>query len=463
MRVYCIGQAVHDAHMLILTLAIGFVMAMIDVTAVNTALGSIAADLQVPLAGLVWVVDGYTLTFAALLLAGGALADRFGPRQAYQGGLALFLLASVLCALAPSGGALVAARLLQGAGAALFMPSSLSLLTHAFDGKERARMVAIWSGLVGVAATLGPLAGGLLVQGFGWRAVFWINVPVGLLGIVLAQWRVAAPAATPRALSLLSHVLGVAALGALSFVLIEGQGRGWTSPSVLASAVAALLLGAALVRRERRGAHPMLPRALFAAPSFGAAVVTGFLINFSVFGQLFLYSLFLQQAQGRDALHTGLLLLPMMASSTVTNLLSGRVIARFGTRGPLLGGLLVAAAASAALALFARGAMPYAVLLGGAMVMFLAIGIAIPAMTNTVIQASGREHANSAAAALNANRQVGALVGVAVMGAILHATPSWDLRLPLAIGAIAVSYALAALLVARRIARPATAACPAAA
>lgn len=439
-------KSVHHHGMLILTLAIGFVMAMIDVTAVNTALAAIASDLHVPLSGLVWVVDGYTLTFAALLLAGGALADRFGPRQAYQGGLALFLSASVLCALAPSGAALIAARLLQGAGAALFMPSSLSLLTHSFDGPQRTRMVAIWSGLVGVAATAGPLVGGLLVQAYGWRAVFWINVPVGLLGIALAQWRVPAPAASPRALPLLSHLLAVAALGALSFVLIEGQGRGWTSVPVLAAAIAALVLGGGLVLRECRAAHPMLPRALFVAPGFRPAVVTGFLINFSVFGQLFLYSLYLQQALGRDPLRTGLLLLPMMASSTLTNLLSGRVIARFGTRGPLLGGLLVAAAV-AVLLTASDGHTPYSLLLAGAMAIFLAIGIAIPAMTNTVIQASGREHANSAAAALNANRQVGALVGVAVVGAILHAVPSWNLRLPLAFAAIASAYGLAATLV----------------
>jgi len=445
------GKCAHHCGMLIFTLAIGFVMAMIDVTAVNTALGAIAADLDVPLSGLVWVVDGYTLTFAALLLAGGALADRFGPRQTYQGGLCLFLLASVLCALAPAGGALVAARLLQGAGAALFMPSSLSLLTHTFDNpQQRARMVAIWSALVGVAATAGPLVGGLLVQGFGWRAVFWINVPVGLLGIALAQWRVPAPAASPRRLSLFSHALGVATLGALSFVLIEGQARGWTSEAVLSAAVAALVLGGALWLRERRSAHPMLPRALFASPSFGAAVVTGFLINFSVFGQLFLLSLFLQQAQGRDALHTGLLLLPMMASSTLTNFLSGRVMGRFGTRGPLLGGL-VAAASVAVLLIGARADTPYALILAGAMAIFFAIGISIPAMTNTVMQASGREHANSAAAALNANRQVGALVGVAVMGVIMHAAPAWDTRLALGFCAIALSYASAALLVWRRI------------
>ncbi|HWW70896.1 MAG TPA: MFS transporter, partial [Duganella sp.] len=156
--------------LMLMTLAIGFVMAMIDVTAVNTALSDIAVSLSVPLTGLVWVVDGYTLTFAALLLAGGALADRFGARNVYQGGLSVFILGSVACALAPSGDALIAARLLQGAGAALFMPSSLSLLTHAYEDQgTRARMLGTWSAIVGCSAAAGPLVGGLLVHEFGWR------------------------------------------------------------------------------------------------------------------------------------------------------------------------------------------------------------------------------------------------------------------------------------------------------
>src|SRR5471032_2283380 len=157
------------ALLVLLTLAIGFVMAMIDVTAVNTALSDISVSLAVPLTGLVWVVDGYTLTFAALLLAGGALADRYGPKNVYQGGLSLFILGSVLCALAPSGNALIAARLLQGVGAALFMPSSLGLLTHVYhDERVRARMLGTWSAIVGGSSTVGPLVGGLLVHSFGW-------------------------------------------------------------------------------------------------------------------------------------------------------------------------------------------------------------------------------------------------------------------------------------------------------
>src|SRR5471032_770841 len=264
------GAAVPGA-LVLLTLAIGFVMAMIDLTAVNTALSDISVNLAVPLTGLVWVVDGYTLTFAALLLLGGALADRYGPKNVYQGGLGLFLVASVLCALAPSGDALIAARLLQGVGAALFMPSSLGLLTQVYhDERVRARMLGTWSAIVGGSSTIGPLVGGLLVHQFGWRSVFWVNVPIGLLGIVLTQTLVPATPRQPRALSVFSHALGVASLAAMSFVLIEGPTLGWTSLAVLLAALGLVVAATLLVRRERGGAHPLLPRALFHTSAFAA-------------------------------------------------------------------------------------------------------------------------------------------------------------------------------------------------
>jgi DHA2 family methylenomycin A resistance protein-like MFS transporter len=435
--------------LMLMTLAIGFVMAMIDVTAVNTALSDISVSLAVPLAGLVWVVDGYTLTFAALLMAGGALADRYGPKNVYQGGLSVFILGSILCAVAPSGNALIAARLLQGAGAALFMPSSLSLLTHAYENQAtRARMLGTWSAIVGCSSAAGPLVGGLLVHEFGWRSVFWVNVPIGLAGIVLTQ--VLAPA-TPRherALSMLSHLLGVAALAALSFVLIEGPVLGWGSVPVLGAAAAAIGAAFLLVRRERTGAHPLLPRPLFETPAFAAANGVGFLINFAVFGQLFLLSLYIQQS-GADALHTGLKLIPMMAAFAVGNLTSGRITARVGTRPPMMYGLLVGLSMAVLMLAGLSPQTPYWLLVLGTVVMNVAIGIAIPGMTATVMLVAGKAHANSAAAALNANRQIGALVGVAMMGTVLHMVPDWAWRLPLAFGLITSAYAGALCLVYR--------------
>lgn len=465
MRIYCITQAAYHVRMntstltaparpvppslMLMTLAIGFVMAMIDVTAVNTALSDISVSLAVPLTGLVWVVDGYTLTFAALLMAGGALADRFGPKAVYQGGLSVFILGSVLCAVAPSGNALIAARLLQGAGAALFMPSSLSLLTHAYeDQATRARMLGTWSAIVGCSSAAGPLVGGLLVHSFGWRSVFWVNVPIGLLGIVLTQMLAPATARHERDLSLWSHALGVAALAALSFVLIEGPVLGWMSAGVLMAGAAAAVAAVLLVRRERTGAHPLLPKALFETPAFAAANGVGFLINFAVFGQLFLLSLFIQQG-GADALQTGLKLIPMMAAFAVGNLTSGRITARVGTRPPMMYGLMAGLAMAVLMLVGLRPDTPYWLLVTLAVVMNVAIGIAIPGMTATVMLVAGKANANSAAAALNANRQIGALVGVAMMGTVMHVAPEWALRLPMAFTLIAAAYAGALFLVYR--------------
>jgi DHA2 family methylenomycin A resistance protein-like MFS transporter len=435
----------------LITLAVGFVMAMLDVTVVNVGLSSIQHSLGTPLAMLVWIVDGYTLTFAAMLLVGGALADRYGAKNIYLLGLAIFIVASLLCGAAPSGPMLVAARLLQGLGAAFFMPSSLSLLTHIYeDAKVRARMLGIWSAAVGGAAALGPLVGGVLIHSFGWRSVFLINVPVGLFGLVMANKMIPKVQKHARKLTILSHVLGVVMLGALSYVLIQGPAYGWTArPILLAAAVVAAAIFL-LVQHERRGKAPLLPRELFATPQFAAANGIGFLINFGVYGQLFYISLFLQQARGADALLTGIQLLPMMVVIFAGNLLSGRITAHFGPRFPLLLGL----GSGALFAGLLTGLTPqtpywlFALLIAA---VNLGISIAIPAMTTAAMQVAGRKHANSAAAALNANRQIGALVGVAIMGGILHMFTDWGMRNLLAFGFICVVYAAALVLVARYI------------
>jgi DHA2 family methylenomycin A resistance protein-like MFS transporter len=441
--------------MLLATLAIGFVMAMIDVTAVNLALPAIALDLHVPLSGLVWVVDGYTLMFAALLLAGGSLADRYGARNAYVGGLAVFLLGSLLCGLAPTNGALIGARLLQGVGAALFMPSSLSLLTSSFTSEHtRIKMLALWSAIVGGSSALGPLAGGILVHSFGWRSVFLINLPIGLLGVLLAHARIAPTPGHQRPLSLGSHALCVVTLAALSFFLIEGPALGWTSAPALGSGIVAVLAAMLLVRAERRGAHPLLPRALFSTSGFAASNVTGFLINYAAFGQIFLISLFLQQARDAAPLEAGVQLLPMMSGFVIGNVLSSRISAHLGTRASMLIGLSVAALASLALTAF-RQHTPYPLLAAGVLTMNIFVGIAIPAMTTTVMQLAGRTNANSAAAALNANRQIGALVGVALTGTILHFSSDWNERLPLALAANGVAYLAGAVLVMLWVGKPA--------
>ncbi len=432
----------------LVTLAIGFVMAMLDVTVVNVALPSIAQQFTVPLTDLVWIVDGYTLTFAALLLVAGALADRYGAKTIYLAGLGVFTLASLLCGIAPDGDLLIGARMLQGLGAALFMPSSLSLLAHAYDDEQvRNRMLAAWSAIVAVAGAAGPLLGGVLIHQFGWRGIFLINLPLGLAGLWLARRRIQAAPRRPRALNPLSHALGVTALASLCFVLIQGNAYGWSSAPILAAAAVGALAGVALVRRERYHAEPILPRALFQTAQFPAANGVGFLINLAAYGQLFLLSLFLQHARGADALQTGIQLVPMLAVFSIGNLLSGRASARWNVAATLLGGIALAAAMSAAGLFMFTPAMPYWPFATIVALANLGVGIAVPAMTSVVMQVSGKHHANSAAAALNANRQSGALVGVALMGTILHLLPDWHASLPAAYAIISLSYLGAVMLV----------------
>lgn len=435
----------------LITLAIGFVMAMLDVTVVNVGLSSITQSLGTPLSTLVWVVDGYTLTFAAMLLVGGALADRFGARNIYLLGLLLFVIASLLCGAAANGSMLVAARLLQGIGAAFFMPSSLSLLTHVYeDARVRARMLGIWSAIVGGAAAVGPLVGGVLIHAFGWRSVFLINVPLGLLGLVMALRLLPAVERHARDLRISSHLLGVLMLASLSFVLIEGPVFGWLSWPILGALGTTLVTLVWLVQRERHGKTPLLPRALFATPQFAAANGIGFMINFGVYGQLFFLSLFLQQARGSDALQTGLQLVPMMVVIFGGNLLSGRMTAHWGPRLPLRLGLTVGTV-FCALLMALTPQTPYWMLAVGAAIANLGLSIAIPAMTTAVMQVAGKAHANSAAAALNANRQIGALVGVAVVGAVMHTFSGWTARVALSYGFIATAYLVGLLLVLRYI------------
>lgn len=442
----------------LLAVALGFVMAMLDVTVVNVALTHIQASLGIGLSGLVWVVDGYTLTFAALLLVGGALANRYGARSTCIAGLVLFVAASALCGAALTGTVLVGARLLQGLGAALFMPASLSLLNQAYpDDATRIRVLALWSAIVSVAAATGPLVGGMVVAAAGWRCIFWLNIPIGMLGVILSLRCLAASPRHTQALNIAGHALAVAGLGAIAFALIEGEAYGWTSAPILGAAVLGLACIVLFGWREKHAASPIVARALLGDVRFSATNGIGLCINIGAFGGLFFISLYLQQARHTDAWHTGLALLPLMAMFTLGNLLSGRVSARWSTRVTMLAGLSLAAVISAILALLASR-MPYGLFAASMALANLGVGVAVPAMTVTMMQLGGQDHANIAAAALNANRQVGVLIGVAVMGVVLHALPGWPARLWISFGMMALVYLAAALLTVRYIRAPGAAA-----
>ncbi|TGB14182.1 MFS transporter [Streptomyces palmae] len=421
-------------------------MATLDVTIVNVAGAKLRSGLDLSLSGLTWVVDGYVLVFASLLLLAGSLARRFGARRIYLAGLALFTAASLACAAAPTAAVLVAGRLLQGAGAALFMPSSLTLLLNAFpDERQRARVLGLWSAIVSTAAGLGPAVGGLLVGGLGWRSIFLINLPIGVAGLLLARAVIAPVAGRPAPLGAGGHVLGLLTLAALSFALIEGPETGWASTRVLAAFALALPAGAAFAIRERTAPVRILPGELFADRDFSSANAIGFLFNGGCYGAMFMLGLFLQNARGADPMTAGLQLLPTQLVFLLGNMLYARWGHRFGNRLALTAALLWAATGTLALALTVSPGMPYwvlAVVLGAANT---GLGIGSPAMTSALMTAAGKEHADIAGATLNANRQIGTLVGVAVMGAVL-ASGGWYHGAAAAFGITAGTYAAAALL-----------------
>ncbi|MDN3263502.1 MFS transporter [Streptomyces sp. CSDS2] len=416
------GRGIGGAELVrLLALAAGFVMATLDATVVNVAGPGIQSRLDMDLSALVWVVDGYTLTFASLLLLAGSLADRYGAKTLYAWGMTVFVVASLACGTAPNGIVLVVARLVQGAGAALFMPASLGLLVATFpEPGRRARMLGIWTAIVSTASGLGPVVGGVLVDTLGWRSIFWLNLPVGVVGFVLTTRLITGPRPARGAVAPLGHLLGIAALALLCFTLVQGPEYGWGSAAIVGTAVGCLLCAVLFVVRERTSAAPVMPRRLLRHPAFAAANVIGFLLNFGLFGGAFMLGLFLQQVRGASPFTAGLQLLPMMIVILMGNLLFARIAARAGTRRPLIVALAVAGTAAALLGTVSPGT-PYWLLAVGMAVVNFCVGVVVPAMTAASMEAAGREHAGLAGATLNANRQVGALVGVAVMGTVTTA------------------------------------------
>lgn len=279
---------------------LGFVVVILDVSVVNVASKALTAEFGDSLAGLEWVINGYTLTFAAFLLTAGALGDRFDPRRIFVAGFALFAVTSLACGAAPTLATLIAARVLQGVGAALIVPSSLSLVNTNFpDPAQRTRAVSLWAAAGGLALALGPVVGGLLVDTLGWRSIFYVNIPIAAVGILLTQrYAQAAPPRDPsrrRSLDLPGQLLAIAGLGALTTAIVEANARGWGDALVVTCIVvfAAALIGFLAV--ERRSADPMLPLHLFGRRAFSATSLIGVLLNFAFYGLIFVFSLFFQQ------------------------------------------------------------------------------------------------------------------------------------------------------------------------
>nr|BFD87574.1 MFS transporter [Streptomyces sp. Xyl84] len=406
----------------LVALCLGFFMVMLDATIVTVALPPIGKDFGTggDLTGAQWVADGYTIVFAGLLLSAGSVGDRLGSKPVFQAGLGLFVLTSVGCGIAPSLWFLVVMRLLQGLSAALVVPTSLALIHASYDRKEdRARAIGVWGGIGGIAAASGPVLGGLLVSAFGWRSVFYVNLPFGLLGLILTARHVIAPRPRgERGLDLPAQILGILALGALTLAIIEGGHRGWSAPLVVAAFVLFAVCGAAFLLVEGRVSNPMLPLSLFRHPSFSGATAVGLLLNIGFYGQLFVVTFYFQQYRHYAVLWAGLAILPQTAMAGLASALGGRMTARTGPRTPMTVGLLVGTAGFFAL-LVAGSSTPYWVLVLPLAAIGFGTAFTMPAAVAAVVESAPPERSGVASGVLNASRQVGSAVGVALLGSLV--------------------------------------------
>jgi len=399
----------------------GLGMALLDVTAVNVAIPSIEQSLQTDVRGLSWVIDGYTLTFASLLLLAGGLGDRLGAKRVFTSGFVLFTAASALCGAAPALPVLVFARILQGVGAALFIPSSLAILREAYPYvRERARAIGIWSALTAIAGASGPVVGGLLVGAFGWRSIFLLNLPVGIVAIAMSVRFVAPSLPTSRrGLDLFAQITGASALAVFTWALIERPARGWTSPAILIALLAAATGIVAFVALESRSRDPVLPLRLFSNRTFSATASAALLYAGAFFGSVLVYSLYFQQILGEAPATAGLHLAAVSGTFGVTSLFAGRMVGRFGTRRPILVGL-AALVLSAWAAAAMRTAAPFAALSPALVLMGFGAGLVAPAMNAAILASVPRALSGIGAGVLNAARQVGTALAVAVFASLFH-------------------------------------------
>jgi MFS transporter, DHA2 family, methylenomycin A resistance protein len=427
----------------LISVCLGFFVIQLDVTIVNVALPAIQREIGGSLAGLQWVVDAYTLALASIMLTAGSTADRIGARKVFVAGLTLFAAGSAACAAAPSLGVLIAARAVQGLGASALLPCSLALLVHQFpDRRRRARALGVWGAMGSLGVALGPLFGGVLVALAGWRSIFLVNVPICALTVILLRRHVTESPLNPdRRPDVPGLLLGVISLAGLTAGFITAGQRGWRSPVPAVLFAAGLVAAWLFVRAERRRTSPMLPLALFRSRNLSGATGVGVIFNLVLYGSLLCLSLFLQQTRHESALATGLLLLPMSLVVGAGSLASGRLTARFGPRPPMLAGLMLGAAGAAVLATVGSGTSLW--LVAGGSVLLGLVSLAMPAMTAAVVSAVGPEHAGVASGILNASRQSGGALGVAVLGALLGGSGhALDLHVPLAVAAVGYLIAL---------------------
>jgi EmrB/QacA subfamily drug resistance transporter len=413
------GENKREKILVLLTMCFALFMAMLDNTVVNVALPTLTRELGAGVSGLQWIVDGYVLAFASLLLTGGILGDRYGRKRMFLLGLATFTLSSLLCGLSANTGQLIAFRALQGIGAALLMPGTLSIITVTFPAHERAKAIGMWAGVSGLALALGPTLGGYMIEHVGWESIFFLNVPIGIIGFIVATIVVKeSRSEQERHLDLAGLGLGSAGLFSMTYALIQANQKGWTDPVILGALALAAVLFVAFIMWEKRSPHAMLPLHFFRIPSFAAGNAVAFAMSLGMFGIFFFTSLYMQLIRGYSPLQTGIRFLPMTVMIILVAPNAGRLASKIGSRAPMVFGLTLAATG---LFLLSRVGpdTSFAVIFPIFMIMGIGMASTMTPMTAAVMNAVGPQRAGLGSATTNTSREVGGVFGIALLGTLL--------------------------------------------
>jgi len=405
--------------------SIALFMTSLDNLVVGIALPSIREDFGGSIEALEWTVNAYTLSFAVFLITGAALGDRFGRKRIFVSGLALFTTASALAALAPSIEALVGARALQGLGAAMVTPLTLTLLSEAFPGARRGLALGVWAGVSGLGVALGPFVGGAVVEGISWQWIFWLNVPTGLILVPLAARLLTESFGPGRRLDLPGVALVASGLFGLTFGIVRGQSLGWDSATVLASLGAGAALVAAFVAWELRAREPMLPMRFFRSRGFASTNLVSFSMFFGVFGSIFLLSQFFQSAQGYGPFEAGLRTLPWTGMPMLVAPIAGALSDRIGSRPFMVAGLALQAGAVAWLAQVSSVDVAYSSLVVPFVMGGTGMAFVFAPSANAVLRSVRPQEAGQASGATNAVRELGGVMGVAVLASVFSANGSY--------------------------------------
>ncbi|TAK71817.1 MAG: DHA2 family efflux MFS transporter permease subunit [Gammaproteobacteria bacterium] len=429
-------------------LCLGFFMVIMDVTIINVALPTLAIDLHTTVSWLQWIVDGYTLSFAGLLLTAGHLSDQFNTKTLFRLGVIIFALTSLVCGLVSSPLLLTTFRLLQGIAAAIIVPTSLALIHIGFSEQTaRSKAIAIWATTGGIAAAMGPVTGAILTSALSWRAVFFVNVPIALICLWLTKKDIKVKdQRILKSFDWPGQAFAILSIATLALAIIEAGHLGWKAPLVMASFVIFSFSTLIFIAIETRSKAPMLPLTFFAVPTFTIGIICGLLLNFGVYGEFFILPLYFQHLRGYSTLITGLALTPLTIIMPIASYLSGRLIHRIGVKWTALFGLLLATIGFLCLLIAGEHSPAYYYFILPLLIVGLGVPMAMPALTVIVMHSVTSDSVGLASGAFNASRQLGSLLGVALFGSIIASTPRFIVGMHITLYIGIATYLLAVFL-----------------